>query len=132
MYRYFSWSVLFVGLLVFKSQAQQLTETVITIYFNSGQFKCKLQEEKKLLTTLNNKEFIVGEISGFTDTVGSVKENLILSRRRSVYVNKLLRDHFNVLTIYPVRYYGETRPTSLLDNSQNRRVEISLGVLKKE
>jgi outer membrane protein OmpA-like peptidoglycan-associated protein len=132
MYRYFSWSVLFVGLLVFKSQAQQLTETVITIYFNSGQFKCKLQEEKKLLTTLNNKEFIIGEISGFTDTVGSVKENLILSRRRSVYVNKLLRDHFNVLTIYPVRYYGETRPTSLLDNSQNRRVEISLGVLKKE
>jgi outer membrane protein OmpA-like peptidoglycan-associated protein len=128
MLRYLSWFISCSSLLVCEGQKQRSTDTVIIVYFNSGQFKFDLHEEKKLLTALNCKEFVIEGISGYTDTVGSARKNLILSQKRSSFVDAFLREHFTIANIYPVTYYGEIKPVSLIDNSLNRRVAISFHV----
>src|ERR1700704_3056175 len=84
---------------------------------------------------LNAKGYVV-EVSGFTDTTGSVERNRALSQRRADNVIRYLVESHNI----PLRRivtpygYGESHPvaenTSRTGRAQNRRVEVKLLVNK--
>jgi outer membrane protein OmpA-like peptidoglycan-associated protein len=84
---------------------------------------------------LNAKGYVL-EVSGYTDTTGSVQLNRVLSQRRADAVIRYLVENHNI----PLRRivtpygYGESHPvadnTSREGREQNRRVEIKLLVNK--
>ena len=84
---------------------------------------------------LNSKGYVL-EVSGFTDSTGSIALNRALSQRRADNVIRYLVENHNI----PLRRivtpygYGETNPvaenTSRDGRAQNRRVEIKLLVNK--
>ena len=65
------------------------------------------------------------EVSGHTDNIGSVTVNQFLSQQRADSVASFLRQKAVLASRIHAVGYGKSRPISN-DNSQNRRVEITL------
>ncbi len=109
-----------------------MADTVITIYFKSGSFIPELTEQKKLLIAFQDSAKVssIKGISGFTDSVGAARDNMLLANKRIEYIIYLLRKQFVLSGDYDVNNYGEQKPVSHTDLSKNRRVEISLSPLK--
>jgi len=114
-------------------------QTVAAVNFKTGSAMLLPDSKTKLddiaTKALNAKGYVL-EVSGYTDTVGSIQLNRALSQRRADAVIRYLVENHNI----PLRRivtpfgYGETNPVA--DNesregrAQNRRVEIKLLVNK--
>ena len=72
----------------------------------------------------------IKNISGYTDSVGSEKSNIILSHKRNESIINFLKKNFSIENNFTVTDFGETNPVSQTDNALNRRVEISIQLKK--
>jgi OOP family OmpA-OmpF porin len=114
-------------------------QTVLAVNFKVGSAVLTADSKAKLdeLATkaLNAKGYVV-EVSGFTDTTGSVDRNRALSQRRADNVIRyLVENHQIPLRRIVTPYgYGESNPVaennSRAGRAQNRRVEVKLLVNK--
>jgi outer membrane protein OmpA-like peptidoglycan-associated protein len=114
-------------------------QTVLAVNFKTGSAVLSADSKTKLdeiaTKALNAKGYVV-EVSGFTDTTGSVARNRALSQRRADNVIRYLVENHNI----PLRRivtpygYGETNPVAENNSrdgrAQNRRVEVKLLVNK--
>jgi outer membrane protein OmpA-like peptidoglycan-associated protein len=114
-------------------------QTVAAVNFKIGSAVLLPDSKTKLddiaTKALNAKGYVL-EVSGYTDTTGSVQLNRALSQRRADSVIRYLVENHNI----PLRRivtpygYGESHPvadnTSRDGRAQNRRVEIKLLVNK--
>jgi len=114
-------------------------QTVAAVNFKIGSAVLLPDSKTKLddiaTKALNAKGYVL-EVSGYTDTTGSVQLNRMLSQRRADAVIRYLVENHNI----PLRRivtpygYGESHPvadnTSRDGRAQNRRVEIKLLVNK--
>ncbi|HSS19062.1 MAG TPA: OmpA family protein [Pyrinomonadaceae bacterium] len=113
--------------------------SVLAVNFKTGSAVLSADSKAKLdeLATkaLNAKGYVL-EVSGFTDTTGSVERNRALSQRRADNVIRYLVENHQIplrriITPYG---FGETNPvaenTSRDGRAQNRRVEVKLLVNK--
>ena len=114
-------------------------QTVAAVNFRTGSSVLSKDSKATLddLATkaLNSKGYVL-EISGFTDSTGSINRNRALSQRRADTVIRYLIENHNI----PLRRivtpygYGETNPVAENNSrdgrAQNRRVEIKLLVNK--
>src|SRR4030095_7317759 len=114
-------------------------QTVLAVNFKTGSAVLSADSKAKLdeiaTKALNAKGYVV-EVSGFTDTTGSIARNRALSQRRADSVIRYLVENHNIplrriITPYG---YGETNPvaenSSRDGRAQNRRVEVKLLVNK--
>ena len=114
-------------------------QTVLAVNFKTGSSILSADSKTKLdeLATkaLNAKGYVL-EVSGFTDTTGSVNRNRALSQRRAdTVIRYLVENHQIPLRRIVTPYgYGESNPvaenTSRDGRAQNRRVEVKLLVNK--
>jgi outer membrane protein OmpA-like peptidoglycan-associated protein len=114
-------------------------QTVLAVNFRTGSAVLSADSKSKLdeLATkaLNSKGYVL-EVSGFTDTTGSVARNRALSQRRADNVIRyLVENHQIPLRRIVTPYgYGETNPVaennSRTGRAENRRVEVKLLVNK--
>jgi outer membrane protein OmpA-like peptidoglycan-associated protein len=114
-------------------------QTVSAVNFKIGSAVLLPDSKTKLddiaTKALNAKGYVL-EVSGYTDTTGSVQLNRMLSQRRADAVIRYLVENHNI----PLRRivtpygYGESHPvadnTSREGRAENRRVEIKLLVNK--
>src|SRR6266404_3031746 len=114
-------------------------QTVAAVNFKVGSAVLLPDSKTKLddiaTKALNAKGYVL-EVSGYTDTTGSVQLNRMLSQKRADAVIRYLVENHNI----PLRRivtpygYGESHPvadnTSREGREQNRRVEIKLLVNK--
>jgi OmpA-OmpF porin, OOP family len=114
-------------------------QTVLAVNFKTGSAVLSADSKAKLdeLATkaLNSKGYVL-EVSGFTDTTGSVARNRALSQRRADNVIRyLVESHQIPLRRIVTPYgFGETNPVaennSRTGRAENRRVEVKLLVNK--
>jgi outer membrane protein OmpA-like peptidoglycan-associated protein len=116
-----------------RGDSQHSSDSVLSIYFRSGKFIPDSAEEKKILVVLNDSTnlVLIKEISGYTDSIGTVPDNVILARRRSENVIELLNRYSLLRGQYKINIYGEQRPVSHTNLSLNRRVEIYFSLSKR-
>ena len=114
-------------------------QAVLAVNFRVGSAALSVDSKAKLdeLATkaLNAKGYVV-EVSGFTDSTGSIERNRALSQRRAdAVIRYLVENHRIPLRRIITPYgYGETNAvaenTSRNGRAQNRRVEVKLLVNK--
>jgi len=114
-------------------------QTVAAVNFKTGSAilspDSKTQLDDIATKALNAKGYVL-EVSGFTDTTGSINRNRLLSQRRAdAVIRYLVENHKIPLRRIVTPYgYGESNPvadnTSRDGRAQNRRVEIKLLVNK--
>lgn len=114
-------------------------QTVLAINFRTGSAVLSADSKTKLdeLATkaLNSKGYVL-EVSGFTDTSGSLARNRALSQRRADNVIRyLVENHRIPLRRIVTPYgYGESNPVaennSRTGRAENRRVEVKLLINK--
>lgn len=114
-------------------------QAVLAVNFKTGSAVLSADSKSKLdeLATkaLNAKGYVV-EVSGFTDTTGSIERNRALSQRRAdTVIRYLVENHQIPLRRIITPYgFGETNPvaenSSRAGRAQNRRVEVKLLVNK--
>jgi len=119
--------------------ADYTPQTVLAVNFRTGSAVLSADSKTKLdeLATkaLNSKGYVL-EVSGFTDTTGSVARNRALSQRRADNVIRyLVENHRIPLRRIVTPYgYGESNPVaennSRTGRAENRRVEVKLLVNK--
>lgn len=114
-----------------------VTQSTAVVNFNTGSAvlspEGKTQLDQLARTALTMKGYLI-EVTGFTDSTGSVQKNKELSRRRAQSVLDYLIETHNI----PLRRigvsYGFGESQAVADNStregrqQNRRVEVKLTV----
>jgi OOP family OmpA-OmpF porin len=114
-------------------------QTVLAVNFKVGSSALTADSKAKLdeLATkaLNAKGYVV-EVSGFTDSTGSVDRNRALSQRRADTVIRYLIENHNIPLRRIVTPYGYGESNAVAENksregrAQNRRVEVKLLVNK--
>lgn len=114
-------------------------QTVLAVNFRTGSAVLSAESKTKLdeLATkaLNSKGYVL-EVSGFTDTTGSVARNRALSQRRADNVIRYLVENHRIPLRRIVTPYGfgESNPVaennSRTGRAENRRVEVKLLVNK--
>ncbi len=114
-------------------------QTVLAVNFRTGSAVLSADSKAKLdeLATkaLNSKGYVL-EVSGFTDTTGSIARNRALSQRRAdTVIRYLVENHQIPLRRIVTPYgFGETNPVaennSRAGRAENRRVEVKLLVNK--
>jgi outer membrane protein OmpA-like peptidoglycan-associated protein len=114
-------------------------QTVLAVNFKTGSAVLSADSKAKLdeLATkaLNAKGYVV-EVSGFTDTTGSVERNRALSQRRADTVIRYLVENHQIPLRRIVTPYGFGESNPVAENNsrdgraQNRRVEVKLLVNK--
>jgi outer membrane protein OmpA-like peptidoglycan-associated protein len=114
-------------------------QSVLAVNFKTGSAVLSTDSKSKLdeLATkaLNAKGYVL-EVSGFTDTTGSINRNRALSQRRADNVIRYLVENHQIPLRRIVTPYGfgESNPvaenTSRDGRAQNRRVEVKLLVNK--
>jgi outer membrane protein OmpA-like peptidoglycan-associated protein len=111
--------------------------TLNNIYFETGKSELldsSYSELNMLFNILDSKPKMIIQISGYTDNIGKVQDNLVLSEARANAVKKYLTDAGIDKNRIVAKGYGSTNPKASNDTkegrAQNRRVEIT--VLKNE
>jgi len=111
--------------------------TLNNIYFETGKsnlLDSSFTELNTLFNVLKSKTKMIIQISGYTDNVGKVQDNIILSEARANAVKKYLSDKGIDNNKIITKGYGSSNPKASNDTeegrAQNRRVEIM--VLKNE
>jgi outer membrane protein OmpA-like peptidoglycan-associated protein len=115
------------------AQPPRMVDTTLTIYFETRKYIPDSLEQKKLLAALESitDSIHIKEISGYTDSIGSFEANMILAKRRSLYVANVVRERF-ILDSFEIKSYGEQNPVSPINIAMNRRVEISMCFFRKD
>jgi len=114
-------------------------QTVAAVNFKTGSAVLSPDSKAKLdevaTKALNSKGYVI-EVSGFTDTTGSVNRNRILSQRRADNVIRYLVENHSIPLRRIVTPYGYGESNAVAENTsregraQNRRVEVKLLVNK--
>jgi outer membrane protein OmpA-like peptidoglycan-associated protein len=114
-------------------------QTVLAVSFKVGSAVLSSDSKTKLdklaTNALNSKGYVL-EVSGFTDTTGSVARNRTLNQRRADSVIRYLVENHQIPLRRIVTPYGfgESNPiavnTSRSGRADNRRVEVKLLVNK--
>jgi outer membrane protein OmpA-like peptidoglycan-associated protein len=114
-------------------------QTVLAVNFRTGSAVLSADSKTKLdevaTKALNAKGYVL-EVSGFTDSTGSINRNRQLSQRRAdAVIRYLVENHRIPLRRIITPYgFGETNPVAENDSrdgrAQNRRVEVKLLVNK--
>jgi OOP family OmpA-OmpF porin len=114
-------------------------QTVLAVNFKTGSAILSADSKAKLdeLATkaLNAKGYVI-EISGFTDSTGSVARNRALSQRRADNVIRYLVENHQIPLRRIVTPYGFGESNAVAENTsrtgraENRRVEVKLLVNK--
>jgi OOP family OmpA-OmpF porin len=114
-------------------------QTVLAVNFKTGSATLSTDSKAKLdeLATkaLNSKGYVL-EVSGFTDTTGSVARNRALSQRRADNVIRYLVENHQIPLRRIVTPYGFGESNPIAENNsrtgraENRRVEVKLLVNK--
>jgi OmpA-OmpF porin, OOP family len=114
-------------------------QTVLAVNFKTGSAVLSADSKTKLdeLATkaLNAKGYVL-EISGFTDSTGSVARNRALSQRRADNVIRYLVENHQIPLRRIVTPYGFGETNAIAENTsrtgraENRRVEVKLLVNK--
>jgi outer membrane protein OmpA-like peptidoglycan-associated protein len=125
MKNYCGLTILLLFSFTFKVHSQSTTDT-LTIYFKSGKFNLDPEEQQKVTATfISNKNILqIKSISAYTDSVGTIRDNMILARKRSENAIDFLKQHNLLTDNYKIFIYGEQNPASHDSLSLNRRVEI--------
>jgi outer membrane protein OmpA-like peptidoglycan-associated protein len=114
-------------------------QDVLAVNFKTGSAVLSADSKSKLdeiaTKALNAKGYVV-EVSGFTDTTGSVARNRALSQRRADNVIRYLVENHQIPLRRIVTPYGFGESNPVAENNsrdgraQNRRVEVKLLVNK--
>ncbi|HEV2829072.1 MAG TPA: OmpA family protein [Pyrinomonadaceae bacterium] len=114
-------------------------QTVLAVNFKTGSAVLSTDAKAKLdeLATkaLNSKGYVL-EVSGFTDSTGSVARNRALSQRRADNVIRYLVENHQIPLRRIVTPYGFGESNAIAENTsrtgraENRRVEVKLLVNK--
>jgi len=114
-------------------------QDVLAVNFRTGSAVLSADSKAKLdeiaTKALNAKGYVV-EVSGFTDTTGSVARNRALSQRRADNVIRYLVENHQIPLRRIVTPYGFGESNPVAENNsrdgraQNRRVEVKLLVNK--
>ena len=114
-------------------------QTVLAVNFKTGSAVLSTDSKAKLdeLATkaLNSKGYVL-EVSGFTDSTGSVSRNRALSQRRADNVIRYLVENHQIPLRRIVTPYGFGESNAIAENNsrtgraENRRVEVKLLVNK--
>jgi outer membrane protein OmpA-like peptidoglycan-associated protein len=114
-------------------------QSVLAVNFRTGSAVLSADSKAKLdeLATkaLNAKGYVL-EVSGFTDTTGSIQRNRALSQRRADSVIRYLVENHQIPLRRIITPYGFGESNPVAENSsregraQNRRVEVKLLVNK--
>jgi len=114
-------------------------QDVLAVNFRTGSAALSVDSKAKLdeLATkaLNAKGYVV-EVSGFTDSTGSVQRNRALSQRRADAVIRYLVENHRIPLRRIITPYGFGETNAVAENTsrdgraQNRRVEVKLLVNK--
>lgn len=114
-------------------------QTVLAVNFKTGSAILSADAKTKLdeLATkaLNAKGYVL-EVSGFTDSTGSVTRNRVLSQRRADNVIRYLVENHQIPLRRIVTPYGFGESNAVAENNsrtgraENRRVEVKLLVNK--
>ena len=114
-------------------------QTVLAVNFKTGSAILSADAKTKLdeLATkaLNSKGYVL-EVSGFTDSTGSVARNRALSQRRADNVIRYLVENHQIPLRRIVTPYGFGETNAIAENNsrtgraENRRVEVKLLVNK--
>ena len=114
-------------------------QAVLAVNFRTGSAALSVDSKAKLdeLATkaLNAKGYVV-EVSGFTDSSGSIERNRALSQRRADAVIRYLVENHSIPLRRIVTPYGFGETNAVAENNsragraQNRRVEVKLLVNK--
>ncbi len=114
-------------------------QDVLAVNFRTGSAALSVDSKAKLdeLATkaLNAKGYVV-EVSGYTDSTGSVERNRALSQRRADAVIRYLVENHRIPLRRIITPYGFGESNAVAENSsrggraQNRRVEVKLLVNK--
>ncbi|HYJ46099.1 MAG TPA: OmpA family protein [Pyrinomonadaceae bacterium] len=95
----------------------------------------KAQLDELATKALNAKGYVI-EVSGYTDSTGSVEKNRVLSTRRADAVVRYLAENHNIPLRRIVTPFGYGESNAAADNTtregraQNRRVEVKILVNK--
>lgn len=114
-------------------------QDVLAVNFRTGSAALSVDSKAKLdeLATkaLNAKGYVV-EVSGFTDSTGSIERNRALSQRRADAVIRYLVENHRIPLRRIITPYGFGETNAVAENNsrtgraQNRRVEVKLLVNK--
>jgi outer membrane protein OmpA-like peptidoglycan-associated protein len=114
-------------------------QVVLAVNFRTGSAvlsaDSKAQLDELATKALNAKGYVV-EVSGFTDSTGSVQRNRVLSQRRADAVIRYLVENHSIPLRRIVTPYGYGETNAVAENNsrsgraQNRRVEVKLLVNK--
>ncbi len=110
-----------------------VTTAFKSLKFNTGEAIIQLESyphlEKLSKLLLDNTEWRI-RLTGYTDDVGALNFNLLLSKRRAETVKKALVKRGVPLTMILVSYFGEEKPIadnkSEVGRTKNRRVEMTI------
>ena len=126
MCRFIPLVILMILFMPMSSRTQSTANSVLTVYFKSGKSIPDKNEENKLLDALktSRSSLEIQEISGYADSIGTVRSNMLLAKKRSEYVINLLNQYGFLTNKSKITIYGEQNPASYTDLSLNRRVKI--------
>jgi outer membrane protein OmpA-like peptidoglycan-associated protein len=107
--------------------AQQAGEQKVVVYFENNNFLISKSQSKRLDSILSLYHFnSISNIAGFTDSVGSRKANMDLSRQRASTIANYLKENYQFSCTCTLQNFGMSHPASRTYNALNRRVEITL------
>jgi len=113
------------------------TTTAVNFKVNSAVLSpdAKTKLDEIATRALNTKGYVI-EVSGYTDSTGSIQKNRVLSQNRADAVIRYLVENHQIPLRRVVTPYGYGKTNPVADNTtregreQNRRVEIKLLVNK--
>lgn len=113
------------------------TTTAVNFKVNSAILNADAKTKLDEIATraLNTKGYVI-EVSGYTDSTGSIQKNRVLSQNRADAVIRYLVENHQIPLRRVVTPYGYGKTNPVADNTtregreQNRRVEIKLLVNK--
>jgi outer membrane protein OmpA-like peptidoglycan-associated protein len=111
----------------FLASAQQSSEQKFVVYFENNDFSLSKTQSKRLdsifsVHVINS----ISNIAGYTDSVGTRKFNMVLSRQRALTIANYLKENYKLSCRCTPQNFGMSYPASPTDYAQNRRVEITL------
>jgi outer membrane protein OmpA-like peptidoglycan-associated protein len=107
------------------------SDSVLSIFFPTAQYQVAAKDVESLQTFFEARHIRVKQISGYADTVGSVRSNLTLSLARAKAVQRLIQQMTPSATEPQLRYVGEVKSKGD-DLSHSRRVDILYEILPTE
>jgi len=112
---------------------------VLAVNFRTGSAVLSMDSKTKLdevaTKAMNSKGYVL-EVSGFTDSTGSITRNRALSQRRADAVIRYLVENHRIPLRRIITPYGFGETNAVAENNtrdgraQNRRVEVKLLVNK--